>query len=137
MAIIFALLIETLTDQLYYGVWWAWLLQVFTGLLMISFLVLISRQPVAARYNTFAVPFVPWLPGISIIINVYLMMMLDYMTWVRFAVWILLGLVIYFAYGMSHSNEGIRIQQKQFINNRQNHASLFTNSKEILVPTGQ
>lgn len=137
MSIVFALCIEALQQQLYDGVWWAWMLQVIIGIIMLSFLVLISRQPVAQRYETFAVPFIPWLPGISIIINIYLMMMLDFMTWVRFAVWIGLGLIIYFAYGIRNSLERKRHEQHEFISNQQKHGSLFTCSKEILVPTGQ
>lgn len=42
----------------------------------------------------FQVPCVPFLPGLSILINVYLMMMLDVMTWVRFGVWMIVGELI-------------------------------------------
>lgn len=37
------------------------------------------------------VPLVPLLPAISIFINIYLMLMLDYYTWIRFGVWMILG----------------------------------------------
>ncbi|XP_011633303.1 high affinity cationic amino acid transporter 1-like [Pogonomyrmex barbatus] len=52
------------------------------------------------------VPLVPFLPGISILINIYLMMTLDKQTWIQFSVWIVIGLGIYFLYGMWHSNIG-------------------------------
>lgn len=137
VAILFAGIIEALKNQLYYLVWWAWVLLVFIGIVMLSILVLISRQPTARTYETFAVPFIPWLPGISIIINMYLMVMLDFMTWVRFGIWIALGLVIYVSYGLRNSVERKRREQKNFVNNKQNEGHIFTSSKEILVPSGQ
>lgn len=100
-------------------------------------LVLISRQPVARRFNTFSVPFIPWLPGISIFINLYLIVLLDYMTWVRFAIWILIGLIIYFTYGIKNSYERKRYEQQKFLKNQQNENKIFGDSRQILVPTGQ
>ncbi|XP_047533053.1 cationic amino acid transporter 2 [Vanessa atalanta] len=73
--------------------------------LVITTLYSISRQPVSEKKLAFSVPLVPWLPGLSILINVYLMLNLDYMTWLRFAVWIAAGLIIYATYGAWHSSE--------------------------------
>lgn len=129
-------MIETLSSQLLDFVWWAWTLLACAVCVMILILVLISRQPTARTYDTFAVPFIPWLPGISIIINMYLMVMLDYMTWVRFIIWIALGLIIYLSYGLWNSVERGRCQQKNFVNNKQNEGTIFAHSQEILVPTG-
>ncbi|KAL4707983.1 hypothetical protein ACJJTC_010599 [Scirpophaga incertulas] len=59
--------------------------------LVLATLAMISAQPVSDKKLAFSVPLVPWLPGLSILINVYLMLNLDYMTWIRFAVWIAAG----------------------------------------------
>jgi APA family basic amino acid/polyamine antiporter len=46
---------------------------------------------------------VPVVPVIGILLCVYLMSSLPLTTWVRFGVWIIVGLVIYFLYGRRHS----------------------------------
>lgn len=74
-------------------------------ILVIGTLAIISRQPRSVKELSFTVPWLPWLPGLSILVNVYLMMVLDYMTWVRFLVWIIIGFAVYFGYGVWHSNE--------------------------------
>lgn len=138
MCVLLALFVEALQQEITHAIWWAWiLLIILTSACMISLLVLISRQPSVHRANSFAVPLTPWLPGISIIINIYLMMQLDYLTWVRFIVWIAIGLMVYFLYGIKNSVERKRHAQIAFMNNKQNQSNLFTCSKEILVPTGQ
>ncbi|KAB0794529.1 hypothetical protein PPYR_11368 [Photinus pyralis] len=80
--------------------------------LLIMLLIIISFQPQSSKSLTFAVPFVPWLPGISIFINLYLMTTLDTATWIRFVVWIAVGLLIYFTYGIWNSKE-LSVQQRQ------------------------
>jgi APA family basic amino acid/polyamine antiporter len=67
----------------------------------IGVIVLRRTQPDMKR--GFRVPFVPWVPAIGILLCLYLMASLPFTTWVRFGVWILVGLVIYFAYGRRHS----------------------------------
>lgn len=39
----------------------------------------------------FQVPLLPFLPVISMFVNVYLMMQLDRGTWIRFAIWMAIG----------------------------------------------
>merc|ERR550519_267918 len=60
---------------------------VFTSLKMILSVVILSRQPTDTSNIPFKVPLVPWLPAVSILINVFLTMKLSWQTWVRFSVW--------------------------------------------------
>ncbi|KAJ8276504.1 hypothetical protein COCON_G00082560 [Conger conger] len=83
------------------------LLLVLSGLCTL----IIWRQPQSKEALTFTVPLLPVLPLVSIIINVYLMMQLDLATWCRFAVWMAIGFLIYFGYGMWHSMKDPRHKQ--------------------------
>ena len=58
--------------------------------------------PVAAG-RPFTAPFAPFTPMCGIFTCVYLMMQSPVTTWVRFFIWLVIGLVIYFAYGKSNS----------------------------------
>ena len=43
----------------------------------------------------FQVPLTPYLPAISVFVNIFLMMRLSEATWVRFAVWMAIGLYLF------------------------------------------
>ncbi|XP_023946639.1 cationic amino acid transporter 3 [Bicyclus anynana] len=77
---------------------------VLGGILLVLLLVL-YRQPKADVTNlTFKVPLVPLVPYLSVCMNVYLMVQLDQQTWVRFILWLAIGYMIYFGYGIWHSS---------------------------------
>ncbi|XP_014224930.1 high affinity cationic amino acid transporter 1 [Trichogramma pretiosum] len=68
----------------------------------------IGRQPVQESDLSFKVPLVPLIPCLSILINLYLMLQLDFYTWIRFLVWMIIGFCIYFFYGVHNSAQGER-----------------------------
>jgi len=63
--------------------------------------------------SSFKVPFFPVLPIVSFLACAYLMINLQVFTWKMFAIWITLGIIIYFIYGYRHSRirEGLREQE--------------------------
>ncbi len=58
-------------------------------------------RPDAAR--PFKVPFGPLFPVLGIISCLYLMLSLPVLTWLRFLIWLDIGLIIYWFYGRTHS----------------------------------
>ncbi|XP_068699271.1 high affinity cationic amino acid transporter 1-like isoform X2 [Montipora foliosa] len=92
---------------------WAILLAVVLSVLLIASIVLLVRQPQNKTPLPFKVPCVPAIPLLSIFINVFLILKLSYMTWIRFAVWMTIGLSIYIFYGLRHSVEGKRQSEEE------------------------
>merc|ERR1712059_125331 len=90
--------------------WYITLSLMFTVLKMVSFLTILARQPQDTSSLAFRVPGVPFLPCLSILINVFLTMMLSWQTWVRFAVWMSVGLLVYGGYGWWNSSEEYRMK---------------------------
>ncbi|VVC32915.1 Cationic amino acid transporter, C-terminal,Amino acid/polyamine transporter I [Cinara cedri] len=81
---------------------------------------MLNRLPQAVESLPFKVPLVPFVPCVSIILNLYLMMELSVKTWIRFGVWLVVGLLIYAFYGLHHSLEGIKNNNEKNEENKQN-----------------
>jgi APA family basic amino acid/polyamine antiporter len=64
-------------------------------------LILRKRQPERAR--GFRVPWSPWIPIASVVFCFVLMASLTVENWIRFFVWLAIGLVVYHYYGRKHS----------------------------------
>jgi basic amino acid/polyamine antiporter, APA family len=75
---------------------------------LVSAGVIFLRRTDPARPRPFRVPGVPFTPIISIVACFYLMWELPRITWIRFGIWLLIGLVLYFLYGYRHSTLRIR-----------------------------
>ena len=74
---------------------------------LVSAGVIILRRTRPELKRPFRVPAVPWIPVLAILSCLWLMVNLSVQTWLRFAIWLLIGFVIYFAYGMKHSRLGL------------------------------
>jgi APA family basic amino acid/polyamine antiporter len=70
---------------------------------LVSLGVIFLRRKQPERPRAFRVPFVPWFPLISIVLCGGLMMGLTVITWIRFVVWLVVGLLIYAGYSRKHS----------------------------------
>jgi APA family basic amino acid/polyamine antiporter len=73
-------------------------------LVSIGVIVLRRTQPDLRR--AFRTPLVPVVPILAILFCLYLMVSLPVATWARFVVWMVLGLVVYFAYSVRASRLG-------------------------------
>ena len=70
-------------------------------LVCIGILILRKRDP--DRKRSFRVPFVPVIPILGVLSCFYLMLGLPWVTWLRFGLWLLVGLLIYFTFGRRRS----------------------------------
>ena len=70
---------------------------------LVSAGVIFLRRSDPDRRRPFRVPWVPLTPLISIVACMYLMLQLPVVTWMRFGIWLVVGLVLYFAYGFRNS----------------------------------
>ncbi|XP_025084376.1 high affinity cationic amino acid transporter 1-like isoform X2 [Pomacea canaliculata] len=86
---------------------WAVTVASVLGLMCVLPVLIMYRQPQGQTALPFKVPFVPIIPAASCLINIYLMLKLSSMTWVRFGIWMLIGFSIYFTYGVWQSGMNI------------------------------
>ena len=70
---------------------------------IVSLGVIVLRKSRPDLERPFKVPFVPALPIASAVVSTALMAALPAATWERLIIWMAIGLVIYFAYGRTHS----------------------------------
>jgi basic amino acid/polyamine antiporter, APA family len=74
--------------------------------ILVSIGVIVLRRNRPDLHRAFRVPLVPVIPIAAALICFYLMLNLTVETWVRFVVWMALGLAVYLLYGRHHSRVG-------------------------------
>ena len=76
---------------------------------LVSAGVIILRRTRPDLNRGFRAPFVPALPVLSILACLWLMLNLTVLTWIRFVIWMVLGIAVYAFYGYRHSVLGRRL----------------------------
>jgi APA family basic amino acid/polyamine antiporter len=71
--------------------------------IVVAIAVVILRNTRPDLPRAFRTPFVPWVPTLSVCASLWLMLNLPAETWLRFAIWLAIGIVVYMLYGRSHS----------------------------------
>jgi APA family basic amino acid/polyamine antiporter len=87
--------IETLEEMVNIGTLFAFVLM--------SIGVVILRRTRPDLHRGFRAPLVPLVPIVSVLACLWLMINLSVKTWLRFVLWMLIGLVVYALYGRTHS----------------------------------
>jgi APA family basic amino acid/polyamine antiporter len=70
---------------------------------IVSLAVLVLRRTNPSQPRPFRTPWVPLIPILGVISNGYMMYNLGWVNWARLVIWLAIGLVVYFSYGVKHS----------------------------------
>jgi APA family basic amino acid/polyamine antiporter len=77
-----------------------------SAFILVAAAVIVLRRARPDLPRAFRAPLVPVLPVVSVLASLYLMLNLPALTWLRFLVWMAVGLVLYAAYGARNSRLG-------------------------------
>ncbi|MFJ8198648.1 amino acid permease [Streptomyces sp. NPDC096152] len=71
--------------------------------IVVAISVVILRRTRPDLHRAFRTPWVPVIPILSVCASLWLMLNLPAETWLRFAIWMVIGFAVYFLYGRTHS----------------------------------
>ncbi|MHC1685717.1 MAG: APC family permease [Clostridiaceae bacterium] len=74
-----------------------------SAFVLVSVGVIVLRHTMPNVERKFKCPGVPFTPGLTIVFSIFLMAYLPGVTWIRFGIWLLIGLAVYFVYGYKNS----------------------------------
>lgn len=74
-----------------------------SAFVFVSIGVIVLRKTNPDLPRAFRVPGVPYVPVLAAAFCIFLMLQLPALTWYRFIIWLVIGLLIYFLYGIRHS----------------------------------
>lgn len=74
--------------------------------IVVAVAVIVLRRTRPDLHRAFRTPWVPALPVVSVLASLWLMLNLPAETWVRFGIWMVVGIGVYFLYGRGHSRLG-------------------------------
>ena len=70
------------------------------------------------KRDSFQAPFVPFTPLLAMIVNIYMMCNLQAESWAAFGVAMVIGLVLYFAYGIRNSKQLLAVEESETVSVR-------------------
>ena len=77
--------------------------------------VIVLRRTRPDLKRGFKVPLMPWIPIVAVIACLWLMVNLSVETWLRFVIWMAIGVVIYFTYSKGNADKTIREREQEDI----------------------
>lgn len=80
-----------------------WLIWICFGIVALIPAGLLFTQETVNVSESFSTPLVPLVPLLGITCNVFMMANLGYATWIRLVVWLIIGVLFYFLYGIRNS----------------------------------
>jgi hypothetical protein len=125
---------------LHYEQWgWPWWSLLLAAIPLIGCVFLLAiRQPTSVP-STFKCPFVPFVPMLAILVNVYLMIGLPFDAIYRTAIWCALGILLYFLWGIRHSKLNFQTStthsNNHNNNNSNNNTFTFTSTSTVTLTT--
>lgn len=81
---------------------------ILAAFMMVAIAVVVLRRTRPDQPRSFRTPWVPLVPAIGVAFSAWLISNLEWATWLRFAGWMVLGLLVYGMFGYHNSNESRR-----------------------------